>query len=109
MNHWLIKSEPDVFSIHDLAKAKNKTGAAMVDAKSGDDSLLFLTDENLRRGIEADGQQAGVVELAKDVDRGLHAWWPPGAAPAHARAASSCSEKYAWHGSQRYWTALFTL
>ena len=25
----------------------------MVDAKSGDDSLLFLTDENLRRGIEA--------------------------------------------------------
>ena len=25
----------------------------MVDTKSGDDSLLFLTDENLRRGIEA--------------------------------------------------------
>jgi predicted RNA-binding protein with PUA-like domain len=22
MNHWLIKSEPDVFSIGDLAKAK---------------------------------------------------------------------------------------
>jgi DNA-binding MarR family transcriptional regulator len=28
-------------------------GAGMVDTKSGDDSLLFLTDENLRRGIEA--------------------------------------------------------
>lgn len=25
MNHWLIKSEPDVFSIHDLAKAKKQT------------------------------------------------------------------------------------
>lgn len=25
----------------------------MVDAKSGDDGLLFLTDENLRKGIEA--------------------------------------------------------
>jgi len=25
MQHWLIKSEPDVFSIHDLAKAKRKT------------------------------------------------------------------------------------
>ena len=25
MNHWLIKSEPDVFSIHDLAKAHRKT------------------------------------------------------------------------------------
>jgi predicted RNA-binding protein with PUA-like domain len=25
MNHWLIKSEPDVFSIHDLARARRKT------------------------------------------------------------------------------------
>ena len=25
MNHWLIKSEPDVFSIHDLARAKART------------------------------------------------------------------------------------
>ena len=25
MNHWLIKSEPDVFSIHDLAKTKKQT------------------------------------------------------------------------------------
>jgi predicted RNA-binding protein with PUA-like domain len=25
MNHWLIKSEPDVFSIQDLAKAKRQT------------------------------------------------------------------------------------
>jgi len=25
MSHWLIKSEPDVFSIHDLAKTKGKT------------------------------------------------------------------------------------
>jgi predicted RNA-binding protein with PUA-like domain len=25
MQYWLIKSEPDVFSIHDLAKAKRKT------------------------------------------------------------------------------------
>jgi predicted RNA-binding protein with PUA-like domain len=25
MNHWLIKSEPDVFSIRDLAKAKRQT------------------------------------------------------------------------------------
>ena len=24
MRHWLIKSEPDVFSIHDLARAKGK-------------------------------------------------------------------------------------
>jgi predicted RNA-binding protein with PUA-like domain len=27
MNHWLIKSEPDVFSIRDLARAKRKTTA----------------------------------------------------------------------------------
>lgn len=25
MQHWLIKSEPDVFSIHDLARAKRRT------------------------------------------------------------------------------------
>ena len=25
MSYWLIKSEPDVFSIRDLAKARNKT------------------------------------------------------------------------------------
>jgi predicted RNA-binding protein with PUA-like domain len=25
MNHWLIKSEPDVFSIHDLAKTRKRT------------------------------------------------------------------------------------
>lgn len=25
MNHWLIKSEPDVFSIHDLARARGRT------------------------------------------------------------------------------------
>ncbi|NDF40251.1 MAG: EVE domain-containing protein, partial [Proteobacteria bacterium] len=25
MNHWLIKSEPDVFSIDDLARARRKT------------------------------------------------------------------------------------
>lgn len=25
MNHWLLKSEPDVFSIHDLARARGRT------------------------------------------------------------------------------------
>jgi len=27
MQHWLLKSEPDVFSIHDLSRAKRKTTA----------------------------------------------------------------------------------
>ena len=80
MNHWLIKSEPDVFSIHDLAKAKGKTthweGVRNYQArnflramKRGDRCLFYHSNAE-------PSAVAGVVEVVREAYADPTAWDP---------------------------------
>jgi predicted RNA-binding protein with PUA-like domain len=93
MNHWLIKSEPDVFSIHDLAKAKGKTtpweGVRNYQArnflramKRGDRALYYHSNAD-------PSAVAGTVEIVREAYPDPTAWDPrsdyhdPKASPAN--------------------------
>jgi predicted RNA-binding protein with PUA-like domain len=78
MNHWLIKSEPDVFSIRDLAKAKGKTthweGVRNYQArnflraiKKGDRALYYHSNAE-------PSAVAGVVEIVREAYPDPTAW-----------------------------------
>lgn len=80
MNHWLIKSEPDVFSIRDLAKAKGKTthweGVRNYQArnflramKRGDRCLFYHSNAD-------PSAVAGVVEVVREAYADPTAWDP---------------------------------
>jgi predicted RNA-binding protein with PUA-like domain len=80
MNHWLIKSEPDVFSIRDLAKARGKTthweGVRNYQArnflramKKGDRALFYHSNA-------APPAVAGVVEIVREAYPDPTAWDP---------------------------------
>jgi predicted RNA-binding protein with PUA-like domain len=80
MQYWLIKSEPDVFSIHDLAKAKKKTthweGVRNYQArnflramKKGDLALFYHSNAE-------PSAVAGVVEVVREAYADASAWDP---------------------------------
>jgi len=80
MNHWLIKSEPDVFSIHDLAKSKGKAthweGVRNFQArnflramKRGDRCLFYHSNAD-------PSAVAGVVEVVREAYPDSAAWDP---------------------------------
>ncbi len=80
MQYWLIKSEPDVFSIHDLAKAKKKTthweGVRNYQArnflremKKGDLALFYHSNAE-------PSAVAGVVEVVREAYPDASAWDP---------------------------------
>ncbi len=80
MNHWLIKSEPDVFSIHDLAKAKKRTthweGVRNYQArnflramKQGDLALYYHSNAE-------PSAVAGIVEVVREAYPDPTAWDP---------------------------------
>ena len=80
MNHWLIKSEPDVFSIRDLAKAKGKTthweGVRNYQArnflramKKGDLALYYHSNAE-------PSAVAGIVEVVREAYPDATAWDP---------------------------------
>ena len=80
MNHWLIKSEPDVFSIQDLAKSKGKTthweGVRNYQArnflramKRGDRCLFYHSNAE-------PSAVAGVVEVVREAYPDPAAWDP---------------------------------
>ena len=80
MNHWLIKSEPDVFSIHDLSKSKRKTthweGVRNYQArnflramKRGDRCLFYHSNAE-------PSAVAGVVEVVREAYPDPAAWDP---------------------------------
>ena len=80
MQHWLIKSEPDVFSIHDLAKAKRKT--------THWEGVRNYQARNFLRGMQvgyralfyhsnaAPSAVAGVVEVVRTAYPDPSAWDP---------------------------------
>jgi len=78
MNHWLIKSEPDVFSIHDLAKAKGRTthweGVRNYQARNflramrkGDRALYYHSNAE-------PSAVAGIVEVVREAYADPTAW-----------------------------------
>ena len=78
MNHWLIKSEPDVFSIHDLAEARRRTtrweGVRNYQARNflramrkGDLALFYHSNA-------APSAVAGVVEVVREAYPDESAW-----------------------------------
>jgi predicted RNA-binding protein with PUA-like domain len=78
MHYWLIKSEPDVFSIRDLAKARNKTthweGVRNYQArnflramKAGDRALYYHSNAE-------PSAVAGVVEIVREAYPDPSAW-----------------------------------
>ncbi len=80
MHHWLIKSEPDVFSIHDLAKAKKRTthweGVRNYQArnflramKQGDLALYYHSNAE-------PSAVAGIVEVVREAYPDPAAWDP---------------------------------
>ncbi len=80
MNHWLIKSEPDVFSIHDLAHAKARTthweGVRNYQArnflramKKGDRALYYHSNAT-------PSAVAGTVEIVREAYPDPTAWNP---------------------------------
>jgi predicted RNA-binding protein with PUA-like domain len=80
MQYWLIKSEPDVFSIQDLAKAKRKTthweGVRnyqarnfLRDMKKGDRALFYHSNAT-------PSAVAGVVEIVREAYPDPAAWDP---------------------------------
>ena len=89
MQYWLLKSEPDVFSIRDLAAAKNKTthweGVRNYQARNflramkqgalefltkpfRDQDLLDAIDQALRKAQEAHAQRRQLQELQTRLD-----------------------------------------
>ena len=80
MNHWLIKSEPEVFSIQDLARAKRRTtsweGVRNYQARNflramqlGDRALYYHSNA-------APSAVAGVVEVVRTAYPDPTAWNP---------------------------------
>jgi predicted RNA-binding protein with PUA-like domain len=80
MNHWLIKSEPDVFSIRDLAKAKRQTthweGVRNYQARNflramqaGDRALYYHSNAT-------PSAVAGIVEIVRTAYPDPTAWDP---------------------------------
>jgi predicted RNA-binding protein with PUA-like domain len=80
MNHWLIKSEPDVFSIHDLAKTRKRTthweGVRNYQArnflramKQGDLALYYHSNAE-------PSAVAGIVEVVREAYPDTSAWDP---------------------------------
>jgi predicted RNA-binding protein with PUA-like domain len=80
MNHWLIKSEPDVFSIQDLAKAKRQTthweGVRNYQARNflrameaGDRAIYYHSNAT-------PSAVAGVVEIVRTAYPDPTAWDP---------------------------------
>lgn len=80
MNHWLIKSEPDVFSISDLARAKGRTtsweGVRNYQARNflramrtGDRALFYHSNAT-------PSAVAGVVEVVREAYPDATAWDP---------------------------------
>jgi predicted RNA-binding protein with PUA-like domain len=80
MQYWLIKSEPDAFSIHDLAKAKKKTthweGVRNYQArnflramKKGDVAIFYHSNAE-------PSAVAGVVEVVREAYPDASAWDP---------------------------------
>jgi len=80
MQYWLIKSEPDAFSIHDLLKAKKKTthweGVRNYQArnflramKKGDLALFYHSNAE-------PSAVAGVVEVVREAYPDASAWDP---------------------------------
>ena len=80
MQYWLIKSEPDAFSIHDLAKVKKKTthweGVRNYQArnflramKKGDLALFYHSNAE-------PSAVAGVVEVVREAYPDASAWDP---------------------------------
>ena len=80
MQYWLIKSEPDVFSIHDLAKAKKKTthweGVRNYQArnflramKKGDLAIFYHSNAD-------PSAVAGIVEVVREAYPDASAWDP---------------------------------
>lgn len=78
MHYWLIKSEPDVFSIRDLAKARNQTthweGVRNYQARNflramqrGDRALFYHSNA-------APSAVAGVVEIVREAYPDPAAW-----------------------------------
>lgn len=93
MQHWLIKSEPDVFSIHDLAQARRRTthweGVRNYQARNflrsmqlGDLALFYHSNAT-------PSAVAGVVEIVRTAYPDPAAWDPdsdyhdPKASPAN--------------------------
>jgi len=78
--HWLIKSEPDVFSIHDLAKAKgrrtswegvrNYQARNFLRAMRRGDRCLFYHSNATPPGV------AGIVEVVREAYPDPAAWDP---------------------------------
>lgn len=78
MNHWLIKSEPDVFSIHDLAKAKGRTthweGVRNYQARN---FLRSMRTRDLCLFYHSNGNPsavAGIVEVVREAYPDPTAW-----------------------------------
>jgi predicted RNA-binding protein with PUA-like domain len=80
MHHWLIKSEPDVFSIRDLARARGRTtpweGVRNYQARNflramreGDRALFYHSNA-------APSAVAGVVEVVREAYPDASAWDP---------------------------------
>ena len=80
MPHWLIKSEPDVFSIRDLARAKGRTTAW--EGVRNYQARNFL--RGMRRGDRAlfyhsnatPSAVAGIVEVVREAYPDATAWDP---------------------------------
>ena len=80
MNHWLIKSEPDVFSIRDLAQAQGRTthwegvrnyqARNFLRAMKRGDRCLFYHSNAAPPGV------AGVVEVVREAYPDPAAWNP---------------------------------
>ncbi len=71
MNYWLVKSEPDCFSIDDLAKAKHKTthwdGVRNYQARNTLRDLMKLGDRVLYYHSSCDPPAVvGVVQVVKE-------------------------------------------
>jgi len=80
MQHWLIKSEPEVFSIHDLAKAKKRTthweGVRNYQARNFLRSMK-LRDLALYYHSNAEPSAvAGIVEIVREAYPDASAWDP---------------------------------
>jgi predicted RNA-binding protein with PUA-like domain len=80
MQYWLIKSEPDVFSIHDLAKAKKKTthweGVRNYQARN---FLRAMKEGDLALYYHSNAEPsavAGVVEVVCEAYPDASAWDP---------------------------------
>lgn len=84
MNFWLMKSEPDVFSLEDLRSASEQTSCwegvrnyqarnFMRDAMKVGDKVLFYHSNSQPPGV------AGLAEVVREAYPDFHAWDPQSA------------------------------